>query len=567
MIVNKTTINIIRNSFKLYIEEYDKALEEVHREYVDLKNSSGIFLDKSYVDSLNKRLNIDVSRKSSKKDVLELLYNLERLVSFEREKTSTILSALTREGIKGVTYSLPFMLIQSYGREIGYAYLIVTGIKNNAKSKPSTGKLLDPIEEELRKLELIMGQIIRDDYSIDENYAGAFIVYFSLYLEQYYNYRKEKLTLDENFDFDKMFNIMTLNMSCYIVESNVGRMLSEEEQKTHLLLQQQYATSKERLAEAITRACKESVISLRKKDRLSASMNKARSTKEEVIPVFDAVDEYIVDGVVSKECDLDEFERLLSESRYSSNRRLELLNQMRNLKNKRLQGELDRKLALRREALFSKEEMQLYLAGKENVACNYTVKDIDEFIEMTLEDSSEEDLEIIHLQLDEYFEILRAMLTPVVKEDKPQIPKIVFFKDRKINDEGEVVETPVILKNIIASQKGSYKQVNIQLSKLMEGMTVGDKELCGNRASFRVWFKGRDFKTFYTKIGDLIIVIDGMKGDDAFGRINATVIGRDFIDFMKGIRDDIQKGMPIDDSAHLNDILTELNKGKDKASI
>lgn len=301
---------------------------------------------------------------------------------------------------------------------------------------------------------------------------------------------------------------------------------------------------------------KEYVMPLRKTER--------KEIESSSLPIYSdsEIEQYLENGIVAKNCDMATFEELLNCSSYSESRKFELLAQMKNLQNREYRRKMDEMC----RKVFSSYELELYNNAKGNSEAKSILEDIDYLVEQLLGDSSEEAILIISEELVPLFarlnEIVNKNIDTVTKaEEIPNdIPKITFFKDKVVQDDGNISYIPRILTSIIAGQKSCYKQAYIQLSKLLSGMIGGDRPVQGNNLPCKICYKGKEFKIFYTMLGEVPVIIDGAVGDCDYQKIVNTVKSKEFLSYLKSLQETIISDGTLDESDYIDMIMRELSK-------
>ncbi len=546
------------------------------------------------IDEWNRIYGLDIPADLPAKDIFcALKFNIEDYEENLRD-TEQILHSLTPDGLNQPVNQLPKLIFTCSGYGLDYSFLALTGIKQNALRKRED-RSLSNFERELLEYERKLDEFIRDDYTIDPFSIKRFLGLFKEYLEAYSSERKFKNNL--KISLESLIQRRLVALTYYVMHVNTGMSFSDEEYDTFLSVYKNmvrdipsvndievleflcerfykfYFASKSDTAPALedeSVAFDEEPETVRQVTEkiFKQALARVHESKEEVSkeekPVVkkvvlessmkDEIDDYIRNGVVAKECDLEVFKELLARARISDEKKEEYELQMRNLINRNAKARLDEEIDAKRRELLSSEELGLYRLARTDKATISTAKDIDAIVEMTLGELGEDDLELLKGELEPCFEYLRCMFE--VEEEKEE-PHIAYFTETVGRE-----EVPKILVSLLKNKKDDYKAAHTGLSKLLSGLTNGDREVQGNNLPCRIYAKGRDYKIFYTSVGDTVIIIDGIKGEEGFAKACGTARSEEFIAFLTEVREYIAKGGVVKSPKCTAQVMAELEKSK-----
>ncbi len=119
----------------------------------------------------------ELSRMIIKAD--ELLEYLKK----ESVKLGTVRSALSINGMSGATLSFPGLPLTIFGKSDDYLYVLLSGIKQNAKHKQETFQAIDFEEKILFELEKQIANYINVDYGIDLDSLDVVLDLLKKYLD------------------------------------------------------------------------------------------------------------------------------------------------------------------------------------------------------------------------------------------------------------------------------------------------------------------------------------------------------------------------------------------------
>lgn len=548
--VDKKTLNVIRGTFRkisaLNKERYEdfkkKNREAAAYVIFNFKKDK-----KAVLERLNRMFNTKFPENLSEDGLLDILDMGTLKSRIECEILETLRAALSRDGFNKVTYGLPYFCWATSGLNIDYSILTITGIKKNAQEKTLDGILMDTVEKGLFEYEKRMAAFIADDYTIDVESTKVFLDIFKEYLEYFWEQRNLETDLEPNFSYEEILNVNIVSMAIYIAYSKIDRKPTLEEIERFLRIFLNNLRSSEPTDALEQTVMYEYSFYEFHKNILDNIVIVPDEDDDEVKPEpigveikRNPLDEYLENGVVIKPCEMAVFEELLENSGLSQDRKRELALQMKNLINRRVQEEFDRRLEEKRKTVLSPHEQELYRLGKADHTGSLYTKDIDAIIEMMLEDITPEDEEILREEMKPSFEILEGILVPDVQEEEE--PGVIYYTCSLKDKEGKVIKVPYLLLSIKASKKDEYKSAYASLNKLLDGLVGGDRPLIGNNLPCRIYIKGNDFKIFYTIINDVIIILDGARKDEGYQRILSLVKKPEFKTFLKEVKEFIQEG-------------------------
>lgn len=563
MIIEKNIINAIRNTIKKANDLNSRSLNNLKRALDYARNMPSIIGREAAIQRLNEVLNEDIPLSYSKQQVILYFKRQVDYIELKLLKIKTILAALSKEGMSKVTYELPFLIISAAGEKPNFSYLAITGIKINGENPKEEFLLLDEIEKQYIELEKEMAKLINPDYSVDIEKVSAFLDLFLKYMILFIN----QLELYGQTFKEKTF-ILSYRLMCmisYFIYCKKGIILDKETQEkvgkalstniasgTHIdfdeILQEHcknYLDMKD-----IVKTCiiEESVIV---KD--NSSMPKDENP----------IAKYLVNGVVAVPCEEEHFKELLNDAPYTSIQKDELLAQLRNLQ-KRLEKEVfESAIKEVKSSLLTRDEIDLIERLRTDLDAKPIIENIEDLIELSLSEKDAESLEFIKEELSEQIGILNEILTlrnSLKVESKDSIGNIdanvVFYKTEIKTEDGKKLK-PKFLISLLGFPLSAYKKIYIPLEKLFKSQTKGDLPLQGDDFPCRVYFKGYEYKIFYSIIKDTIVIIDLGKGGTHFKNVQNIVTSKEFRSFIS----QLQTGEAIDSSEDNEEVLNVINRG------
>lgn len=277
-------------------------------------------------------------------------------------------------------------------------------------------------------------------------------------------------------------------------------------------------------------------------------------TIEPASAVRDEIYDYIENGVVVKRCNLEKFRELLNRASLSDAKRWEYEAQMRNFINRSVQEEFDSKMDECRRKYLNNDEIELYQSAKTNVDTIKKADYIDDCIEMLIDNTDDDEIEILCGEIENALDDIRIFFKPT--EDSNDV-RVIYYTV-KVGKE----TVPKLLTTLLGDNKQNYKQAHSHLTKLLSGLSSGDREVLGDDMPCHILAKGKDFKIFYAIIGGVIVIIDGAKGKDAYQKIKSVVSTEDFKKFITSVRQTVASGVLPNAAGYTEVLMNELEKSK-----
>ncbi len=213
MKIDKKICNSLRTKLKKFIKTKTPTLEEL-----DIAKALAGSLSVGKIGSSNIASPLKDAAYNTRVNNFSL--KVTNLLDIDTLRIQSILDALSPEGFKKATYSLPFFLFTEYAGTLDYDYLLLSGIKRNAQEKTENSPLMDDVEKCLWELEKKMGALMGDDYVIRIEDAKAFLEYLSEYLTFYYE--SVPFQLDKRFNFESLYSSVMINMALCIFYMHTG---------------------------------------------------------------------------------------------------------------------------------------------------------------------------------------------------------------------------------------------------------------------------------------------------------------------------------------------------------
>ncbi|HBA37870.1 MAG TPA: hypothetical protein DCY94_04025 [Firmicutes bacterium] len=215
------------------------------------------------MDSLCEELHMRLPYSTTYSEARALLASKKERLERHIEKLETLLKAITENGLNTVTYELPILNLASTSRTLGYAYLMITGIKKNAEEKRLINVEEDKLEAALFAKESEMAKYIDDNFRIDEDSFKDFMALFRKYIEIYRALNEfETIVKDEEYLIRILFEMALYSL--YMNEayelsgeeydeefSRVNRMIADEGLSLENVLDKWYRDFKKRKAEEL----------------------------------------------------------------------------------------------------------------------------------------------------------------------------------------------------------------------------------------------------------------------------------------------------------------------------
>lgn len=442
--------------------------------------------------------------------------------------------------------------------------LMLKGIKMNATSKVSYGLFGNAIcEEALHYYEKEMASYIEDDYSIKISNITVFTNLFMDYLNTYF--MKSDIYFIESMGYNR-YALIEMNflvgLLIYFIFCDLGtRIRGEACHPISSAIETLLENCDMTYGDALHLVYENYVLKIYEDAKAWVEENPLSTevTSSEVKVEEDVLGKYIADGRVVRVCDEETFRRLLEDKGLNSVRVEEYVAQMRNLKRKQEDIEFAKRMALAKEYLFTAEEAVLYdkYAGNEYVTD--VISNIDSILEEFMVASSEDQ----GFYLDEvgnYFDKLReriATLEEKSTESSLESQRIVYFST--VLPDG--TRLPFLLRSIRKDKKCNLKQMSTILNKLINGVTMGDREVPASNIPRKMFSKGKDARIFYVTIDDIIVVVDGGQGEEAQKAAIKLAQSENFADYLKQLQGNLAIGKRYDDEDYTMAIMSYLNKG------
>lgn len=470
--INKATINMMKKGFPKIIEGNNKVIG-ILKNYI-----SQIEFNKSMSDetrmNLIETLNKDVGSLNLKlSDGPSTIINKIRILITKLENdirdVNSILDGLTTNGFKGFSHNIPRLCFSSVGNDPDIQKAILSSIKLNSLYRI----IFDNVNSD--NLEVKMGSMIDNNLQISYNDMEEFIRIYYMYLSIFLEYLSVSFENHSKDKFEELLNIIVANMRGYILHINTPKIEVEP--------------------------------------RETKTKQKIKIKEEKKDPLL----EYISNGKVIKICDLEKFKNILESTDLSTDRKNECYRQMVNAINRKINEE---KTALTKSLLGNNLEYYSKARTSGMPEALQIVDEIDTLIDLIYEASSVEKEELI-IELESNIEILKEIFKqPEVRKNNIEY-NILYYKRESV---------PNILLDLEGLPKNISKQANMALKKIIDG---NNNDPIVKGLTTKVWYKGRDFKVFYTKVGSYIIIIGGSSSNNAFNEIKSLVNSREFLTYLK----------------------------------
>lgn len=515
------------NRCKAYLKQFRATVEdqisfnEKALEILRKKMEISDYVDNNFINIINDNFHLKLQYHTTLREIVDKIAskneNLKKVVTY----LQSIIDALSKDGLTKPCYRLPILLFNNIMLDRNMMLLFISGIKLNGTSNKDS-LLLDSVERKLYYLEEAMSSFIGDDFSINPNYKMVF-------LELYHSYIK--ITLE---DMLNKMNLREDDLSLVEVSTGTQNKVTFDD----LLLN---------LDRLLLNYLSSEVLNPKKEP--SKQLSTVSNTKHN--KAIDPLEEYISNGKVIKSCDIKLFEELLKKSGLSVPLQQEYLRQMINFDRRAKNAQKNEQINKLMQEILTEEERKLYELAKTSgrVEATMIVKDIDAIFDLLLNDLELEDRQEMIEECKLYFSYLKDIFA--IKEEQNEVtPKVLYFKDEN--------EIPYILKEV-GDSKEIYKQIFGELNKIFAG-NINDREVLGNNLPIKIWVKGHDFKIFYTKIQDVIVIITGFRKDNAYQQIRNIVQSKAFLNYLKKMKTTIQSGNIPDDGRYTEMLMAELKK-------
>lgn len=554
--IEKKVNTTIRNELKTFLEFLRGRLsdfEDIKRELNAMPDIQGVrFKD---VELLRKFFKAKLPFTATNEDILrEIDYQIEHILPLCK-KLEVLKSALSKDYFKTVTYSLPFYPLLFFQDYTGMAYMTLSGIVYNAEHKDEMHELMDDLEKRLLEYEREISKYIEVDVYIELDSVKNVVALYKEYLEYFLNnvIPVAIITIDPKWALRNAL----VSLAAYIIYVNTPYDLECEMKEDYKKAILSLDIDDPNFASAVEKIIKDVIATVPE----SAYAEEDLEEEPAPLPIEDDKDDdllcfYMENGRVIHECDLALFQNILEESDLPIDLQREYYAQMKNLINRRIREEFDTAMTSKRNEVLSSREQELYSLAKKNAGTAHMARDIDAIIELLLgtTDPLEEDL--LRDELKPIFEYLELTFASVVKET-PDIPKMVYFKTTLRDSEGKEVTVPKILLSVKSARREYHKTIVSILSKLKNGNTGGDRPLKIKGIPCRVFVKGKDYKIYYALVGDEVVVIDGLKTENA-SYIENVVRSEEFKTFLENLGKSLNEGILPDDSLSDKLVLNEL---------
>lgn len=473
--------------------------------------------------------------------------------------SESILNHLSSTGFTGITYSLPAYILTHYGAEIGYSYLLLSGIKKNAKFKTLGSEMMqNELEIALLDYEMQLSKLIDDDLHVAPDNVAKFINLLMNYLYTY-QYNSSETEKDDDFTFNCRLNTIMINMCIYLIYAHTHYRLNGEDIETFNKIYIDILDNTGYPGVALEKACKSLISIIEDRNAKVKPKEPSREYSAVKLPMQFEVYNYIEKGAVVTPCELQRFEHLLDETDLSPERKQEYLSQMTNLLNRQTQKAFDEKMDKMRKRVLSDRELKLYTMAWSNEETSKDAKFIDDVIEMMLTAETDEEIALL---MEELMSPMRH-LAEVLESKEVVAPRVMFLTETVAGEEHDY-EVPKILNSVTKAPKGDLKQISAILNRLFGGVdfTHGDTELKGDRLPCKIWFKGKDYKVFYAVVKDVVVVLDVFRGQDAFRRALRMVSNEDFVERLNVIKAYIEQGNVPNESIYIDLVNRQLDTSK-----
>lgn len=504
-------VKSLKNSLKNEHLKLKKMLEDLTMAFNDLVklNFNDARVQKNIL------ANLGFSTDNSGEDFLLYIKSLIDLLIVNCQKLVSMGNALGDDGFKRPVPGLPLftMMFDSSENDFYLQYLILTGIKCNGSFKKKTK---DDSEKDFYDIELQMARLIQRDYTVNAQDQEKFMELYEKYLYLHINFANDMFKKigksayeDASTVLNSMRNYLTrgkewqINVNASSVVNNSNRSTPKKD----LEIKPEVVTPK-------------TVVYV------------GQSKKPNLL------EPYIIDGRVVQACPLDMFANILNSADLPIERKEEYYRQMVNFIKRVEQEEAIRQQNLIWEEYFSLDDLALYNEARmiDSAEVGSIVADINFVLELFLVTPLDEREELVDT-VNNYLDILRDKL----KSEYDELPNVVFYKDKDL--------VPYFYRTVSGTQKGKYKTIYKMFNKILEGSFGGDRELTGLNLPVKVMCKGKDkdFKIFYVKQDDMVLIIDGGEGDNAVREVKELVSTPGFLkllqDILGGFKRDNQEYM------------------------
>ncbi len=478
-------------------------------------------------------------------------------------------SSISISGMMDVVYGLPRLRLMSVNSTIDATFLMLSGIKVNAQKKKEEACK----QSDLKYLELerSMALYIDDDLKIKPEFLTEFVNLYSKYLKTFFIEKEVDLKGEKRFR-----GYVSLPIIVYTIYRERSVMLSfkgitEAASLFNTLLDSGFTVggavrmTVRNLLQAKDESLFIIIVPDEEEEKEPVRVNKKERTQ--TVRKESPLDKYMENGRVVASCPLEEFSAILEQADLTDNLKHEYYAQMRNFNNRKSKEELESELARMRAEILFEEEVELYNRGKLVPEASGIIDDIDTAFLLLHEGVTPDEKDDLIEEINVLLESLGEMLAPQEpKCEEEETPNLVYYLEENAMN-GEIVKMPYLLSTIRRCRKDDNKTISLEITKLLKGNTVRDRELTGDEFPCRVFYKGKDMKLFYSLIGGTIVVIDAFKGDTAFKKAKKVVTSASFRSFINEIQEFINSGGNPKAANYTGLVMSELKKYQEDKKI
>ncbi len=498
--INESVIEIIRNGLNDSIENNNNIIADL-QEIFGLVQRLTFGVSYYLKEELNKRYNLDLSVNDGKKDVLRKIEDLIMSLKNTNVWILELLDGLTNNGFKVVNPIIAGFAYTFMGSELDIQKVLLSGIKFNSlvRDEPTDkGDLFS------YNLEVQMGDLISNDLKISIDDLDEFLALYKSYLEGYIT-NNELATKNERLVSDAEVSVPILldNMRNYILSVN------------------------------------------------AKAAKKTETKRVQVVETNDPLMEYISGGKVVKVCDLNSFKKLLETTSLSDDRKTEYYRQMSNAISREITQE---KETLLNSILESDKEYYDVAKASNRPEALQIINEINALIDLIYESTLDDEKEEFRLEIDANITYLKEMFKKINQKDGNTYDNILYYgyyEDYEL--------TPYVMLHISNFEKVGKKQAYAALKKIIDGKIANDLPVKGD-LPVRVWYKGKDVKVFYTKVGSYTLIIGGFSGNSAFNEVKNFVNSKAFLTYLKELTELVKTNKVPSNSEITSDILRQINE-------
>ncbi len=495
--INESVMEIIRNGLNDIIKNNNVLIADL-QELFSLIQQLPFGISCYLKEKFNKKYNLGISMNDSKNDVLRKIEGLIKSFMHTNAWISELLGGLTINGFKVVNPIIAGFAYTFMGSELDIQKLLLAGIKYNSFFREESTDKLDVFSY---NLEVQMGDLISNDLKINIDDLENFLALYKKYLEGYITHNELAITSEELVsDAEVSLPILLENMRNYILSVN------------------------------------------------AKTVKKTETKKVQVIETKDPLIEYISGGKVVKLCDLNKFQKLLEDTNLSNDRKSEYYRQMSNAISRKITQE---KEELLNSILESDREYYDIAKGSNRPEALQIIDEINALRDLIYESTSDDEKEEFRLEIEINVGYLKDMFKKIEQQDTNLYDNILYYEDYKL--------TPYVMLHIGDFDKVGKKQAYAALKKIIEGNIANDLLVKGD-LPVRVWYKGKDVKVFYTKVGNYTLVIGGFSGNNAFNEVKSFVNSKEFLSYLKELTELVKTNKVPSSSEITSDILKQINE-------